>query len=77
MRFFEKRKINFPQTGVINPSKISITPVADTLYIQKQQTPHTVYKIPTKKEKIATFDNFCSLIIVLTGVFTFRKIFKK
>lgn len=62
-----KRKIKRPNVGVVNVPQISSTPLADTLSINKQENPHTIYKLTNKKDSFLNLNNLASIGILACG----------
>ena len=66
-----KRKIKRPSVGVVNVPKISTTPLADTLALNKQENPHTIYKLTNKKNPFVNIHNISSIgIFACAGIIT-------
>ena len=66
----QKRTIKRPNVGVVNPSKISQTPITDNLVMKKNENPRTIYKLNTKKYKALDLNNTISLFILGLGACT-------
>ena len=61
----QKRTIKRPNVGVVNPSKISQTPITDNLVMKKNENPRTIYKLSTKKYEALDLNNTISLFILI------------
>ena len=58
------RTFNLPKVGVVDVPRISTTPIADTLAIEKQENPRMAYKLTPKDNKGFKIQNLFSLVLV-------------
>ncbi len=64
-------------TGVIQAPKISSTPIRDMVEIKRNENPHIIYKIHTKKDTLKGIETTAGIGVILCGIASLVKLFKK
>ncbi|MBQ8476353.1 hypothetical protein IJ531_04750 [bacterium] len=66
-----------PHVGVIEVPKMSKTPLTDWIELKKEENPYTVYKIHNKEYKISGIHTTVGIGVVVCGIISLFKLFKK
>ena len=72
-----QKKFNRPNVGVVSPSSISQTPLADTITIKKKENPYIKYKIMPRIKIKSNFQKFASIGVIVAGIYAFASEFLK
>jgi len=68
---------NNPHIGVIQVPKTTKTPLRDWIEIKRREQPYTVYKVKTKDYKVNNLQTFTGVSVIVCGVLSLLKLFKK
>ena len=72
-----ERTYNMPNVGVVDVPTISKTPLADTLFLKKQENPRMAYLLTPKPKKGFKLQNIFSLAIAGCSIGALLKLLKK